>query len=99
MNRRSLLLSAILLFAVSPVSAWSADGDRADGDRADVTPSIADLIADLDSDEFAARKTATRKLIDVGGKAVARLTVAAQGGRSEERRVGKERRSRWSPSH
>jgi hypothetical protein len=67
------------------VSAWSADGDRADGDRADVTPSIADLIADLDSDEFAARKTATRKLIDVGGKAVARLTVAAQGGTLEVR--------------
>jgi hypothetical protein len=82
-NRRSLLLSAILLFAVAAAPAWSAD--RANGKPAEVSASIADLIADLDSDEYAARKKATRALIQSGNKAVTQLTTAAEDGSLEVR--------------
>jgi hypothetical protein len=76
----------LFAFATAPpVSAWSADRNRADVDTAKVTASIADLIADLDSDRFTARKKATRALIDSGGKAVVPLTAAAEVGSLEVR--------------
>jgi hypothetical protein len=70
----------MFLFAVATVPPVSAGGDRANA-----TPTIVDLVADLDSDEFAVRKKATRALIDSGRKAVAQLTTAAQGGTLEVR--------------
>jgi hypothetical protein len=79
-NRRSLLLSAIFLFAIATAPPVSADGDGGNS-----APSIANLIADLDSDEYAARKKATRALIDFGSKAVFPLTTAAEDGSLEVR--------------
>jgi len=40
-----------------------------------------------------------RESLDAARMKVARLCGGAPGGRSEERRVGKECRSRWSPYH
>ena len=40
-----------------------------------------------------------RLAFQVGGDAINEVTVLSYLGRSEERRVGKECRSRWSPYH
>src|SRR3712207_3441841 len=42
---------------------------------------------------------ATRSMIPGGGGKVVNVTLSPHQGRSEERRVGKECRSRWSPYH
>ena len=85
MNRRSLLLSAILLFAVATAPARAAESERSNDAPAEASISIANLIADLDSDKYAARKKATRALIDSGSKAVFLLTTAAEEGPLEVR--------------
>src|SRR2546429_6393146 len=69
-----------------------------------ITPNVpeAEILAGMEIKDVAAMEAAARKIVELGAKA-----VIVKGGhmeraidvRSEERRVGKEGRSRWSPYH
>lgn len=78
MIRRFCFSLVMLLTALATCPALSADSDRAE-----TSPSIAELIADLDSSRYAVRKAATRALIESGAPAVAPLIAAAQDGTLE----------------
>ena len=56
-------------------------------------------ISPIDNVVVALHPIAKGTLVEVDGLAVTALEDIPQGHRSEERRVGKECRSRWSPYH
>lgn len=83
MNRMSRL-NLMMLFVIAVVSGPNMVPVAADESPAG-TPSIADLVADLDSDQYAVRKRATRQLIAAGSKSVPALAAAVENGGLEVR--------------
>lgn len=77
-----MLLLAVVSCSVLPARSAAAE-NRTLRVRLEAAPAMADLIADLDSDQYAVRKKATRALIEAGAPAVSPLTAAAADGTLE----------------
>ena len=75
--------------------SWNVNGLRAC-----LTHGFADSFAALDADIFSVQETKMQPgQADFAPEGYTEYTYSAEKKRSEERRVGKECRSRWSPYH
>ena len=78
--------------------AWGSFSTGGGGGGADTPTAAANVTYDNSKTKIDAGNV--QEALDfVAGLTLPRLTVTIDAGRSEERRVGKECRSRWSPYH